>query len=112
MVAPAEVNSSSVAEPVFVPASQEGGWFSPLDRHQRNNYYYVGNADDERKFDDYWKALDFLAHAGSPRWRYADAAGRWRIKTATGWERKSRQEVETLIAHGGTRNEMDGAKHE
>jgi hypothetical protein len=90
---------SSVVEPLFVPVSRDGGWFSPSDRHQRDGHYYVGNGDDEKKFDDYWTALDFLARAASPRWRYADTTGRWRIETAVGWERKTRQEVESQLPH-------------
>jgi hypothetical protein len=92
--------SSSVVEPLFVPVTRDGGWFSPSDRHHRDGLYYVGNGDDEKKFDDYWGALDFLARAASPRWRYADTTGRWRIETAVGWERKTRQEVETQLPHG------------
>ena len=29
---------------------------------------------------------------------YQDAAGRWRIKVATGWERKPRDEIERLLS--------------
>jgi hypothetical protein len=90
--------SSSIVEPLFVPVAGDGSWFSPGDRHQRDQNYYVGNGNDERKFDDYWTALDFLARAASPRWRYADTTGRWRIKTATGWERKARQDVQELLS--------------
>jgi hypothetical protein len=92
---------SSIVEPLFVPVTRDGSWFSPTDRHQRDNYYYVGNSDDEQKFDNYWAALDYLARAGSPRWRYADTAGRWRVKTAIGWERKSRQDVQDLLSRDG-----------
>jgi hypothetical protein len=62
----------------------------------------VGNGNDEQKFDDYWNALDFLTRAASPRWRYADTTGRWRIKTAIGWERKSRKELEDLLSRDRT----------
>jgi hypothetical protein len=89
---------SADIHPLFVPVAGDGSWFSPVDRHQRDGQFYVGNCDDERKFDDYWTALDFLARAGSPRWRYTDAMGRWRIKMGRGWERKTRQEVEDLLA--------------
>jgi hypothetical protein len=107
-------NSVSV-QPLFVPVAGDGSWFSPVDRHQRDGQYYVGNSDDERKFDDYWTALDFLARAGSPRWRYTDAMGRWRIKTGKGWERKSRQEVEDLLpgpADIRVKEISDGGQHD
>jgi hypothetical protein len=96
----------SILEPLFVPVAGDGSWFSPAERHQRDGHYYVGNGDDEKQFDDYWAALDFLARAASPRWRYADTTGRWRIKMATGWERKAREEVEALLS----RNAEIGSK--
>jgi hypothetical protein len=89
---------SFMVEPLFVPVARDGSWFSPADRHQRDNSYYVGNGGDEQKFDNYWAALDFLARAGSPRWRYADTTGRWRVKVSIGWERKSREEVADLLS--------------
>jgi hypothetical protein len=57
------------------------------------------SGDHEEKFEDYWAALDFLGHARFPRWRYRDAAGRWRVKNGRGddWVRKSRTEIETLL---------------
>ena len=90
--------STATVEPLFVPVASDGSWFSPADRHQRDDHYYVGNSDDERKFDDYWTALEFLIRAASPRWRYADATGRSRIKVAIGWQRRSRKDVEQLLA--------------
>jgi hypothetical protein len=90
--------ASSIEEPLFVPIGDQGAWFSPAHRHQQDERYYVGNGNDEQKFDDYWNALDFLTRAASPRWRYADTTGRWRIKTAIGWERKSRKELEDLLS--------------
>jgi hypothetical protein len=86
----------SIVEPLFVPVAGDGSWFSPA--HQRDGHYHVGNGDDEKQFDDYWTALDFLTRAASPRWRYADTTGRWRIKRATGWERKAREEAEALLS--------------
>src|SRR5262249_48302683 len=88
----------SVVEPLFVPVARDGSWFSPAERQQPDGHYWVGNGDDEKPFDDYWDALDFLRRAASPRWRYPDTTGRWRIKMATGWERKAREEVEKLLA--------------
>jgi hypothetical protein len=88
----------SIVEPLFIPVAGDGSWFSPAERHQPDGHYQVGNGDDEKQFDDYWVALDFLARAASPRWRYADTTGRWRIRMATGWERKARREVEKLLA--------------
>ena len=88
----------STVEPLFVPVAGDGSWFSPSERHQADGHYQVGNGDDEKQFDDYWTALDFLARAASPRWRYADTTGRWRIKMATSWERKAREEVEALLS--------------
>jgi hypothetical protein len=88
----------SIVEPLFVPVARDGSWFSPEERQQPDGHYQVGNGDDEKQFDDYWIALDFLLRAASPRWRYADTTGRWRIKMATAWERKAREEVEKLLA--------------
>lgn len=88
----------STVEPLFVPVAGDGSWFSPAERQQPDGHYQVGNGDDEKQFDDYWTALDFLARAASPRWRYADTTGRWRMKMATGWERKPREEVEKLFS--------------
>src|ERR1700730_363933 len=90
--------TSSIVDPLFVPVAGDGSWFSPAERHQRDGHYHVGNGDDEKQYDDYWTALDFLARAASPRWRYADTTGRWRMKMATGWERKPREEVEELLS--------------
>jgi hypothetical protein len=90
--------TASTVEPLFVPVAGDGSWFSPAERRQPDGRYQVGNGDDEKQFDDYWTALDFLARAASPRWRYADTTGRWRMKTATAWERKRREEVEELLS--------------
>jgi hypothetical protein len=87
-----------IIEPLFVPVAADGTWFSPGVRHPSDNSYCVADGNDERKFDEYWIALDFLARAASPRWRYADTAGRWRVKTAIAWERKARQEAEALLS--------------
>jgi hypothetical protein len=100
----------SIVEPLFVPVAGDGSWFSPAERHQRDGHYHVGNGDDEKRFDDYWTALDFLARAASPRWRYADTTGRWRIKMATGWERKAREEVEELLSRTAEMGSKD-VKH-
>jgi hypothetical protein len=86
----------STVEPKFVPVAADGSWFSPAER--RDGHYQVGNGDDEKQFDDYWAALDFLVRAASPRWRYADTTDRWRMKMATGWERKAREEIEELLS--------------
>jgi hypothetical protein len=86
-------------EPIFVPVASDGAWFSPNDRNERDRCYYVASGEHEEKFEDYWAALDFLGHARFPRWRYCDAAGRWRTKTGRGddWLRKSRTEIETVL---------------
>jgi hypothetical protein len=86
-------------DPVFVPVASDGTWFSPSDRNERDNCYYVASGDCEEKYDDYWNALDFLSRARFPRWRYCDAAGRWRAKSGRGddWLRKSRREIEALL---------------
>src|SRR5262249_44785054 len=60
----------SIVEPLFVPVAGDGSWFSPAERRHPDGHYQVGNGDDEKLFDDYWTALDFLARAASPRWRY------------------------------------------
>jgi len=90
---PSPEASSIIEKPLFVPVARDGNWFSPTDQHQRDGQYYVGNGSEEEKFDDYELALEFLTRAASPRWRYTDTLGRWRSRTATGWERKGRDEV-------------------
>src|SRR5262249_32651164 len=85
--------SSIIEEPLFVPVARDGSWFSPTDQHKRDGQYYVSNGSDEETFNDYELALDFLTRAASPRWRYTDTLGRWRSRTAIGWERKRRDEV-------------------
>ena len=86
-------------DPIFVPVASDGTWFSPTDRNERDGRYHVGSGDHEEKYDDYWAALDFLGRAMFPRWRYRDAAGRWRAKTGRedDWLRKSRAEIEELL---------------
>ncbi len=91
-------------EPVFVPVAADGLWFSPEARTVSKNglgaRYHVGNGETEEAFDEYWPALSFLARAGSPRWRYRDEGSRWRMKTATSWTRKAREDIEASILGG------------
>jgi hypothetical protein len=86
-------------DPVFVPVASDATWFSPNDRNEKDGCYYVATGDQEEKYEDYWTALDFLKRARFPRWRYRDAAGRWRVRSGTGddWLRKSWAEVEASI---------------
>ena len=49
----------------------------------------------------------FAVRKSRIRWRYADTTGRWRIKMATGWERKAREEVEALLSRSA---QMDSKK--
>jgi hypothetical protein len=90
--------SSIIEEPLFVPVARDGSWFSPTDQHKRDGQYYVSNGSDEEKFNDYGPALEFLTRATLPRWRYTDTLGRWRSRTAVGWERKRREEVMSVNA--------------
>jgi hypothetical protein len=85
--------------PIFVPVASDGTWFSPNDRSERDGSYHVASGDREEKHENYWAALDFLLRAKFPRWRYRDAANRWRAKTGRGddWIRKSREEIEALM---------------
>jgi hypothetical protein len=99
------LSESSSIEPLFVPVATDGSWFSPSDCSEGENkdeekvsWYCVANGGTEKAFKDYWKALEFVTQATSPRWRYTDSTGRSRIKTATRWERKARQEVEALLS--------------
>lgn len=85
-------------DPVWVPVTKEGDWFSP--EHIRpDGYFHVTCAKykEEETYDDYWDALEFLSRAASPRWRCPDEAGRWYLKPASRWDRKIRQEIEDLI---------------
>jgi hypothetical protein len=86
-------------DPVFVPVASDGTWFSPNDLNNRDNSYHVANGDHEEKYQNYWTALEFLSHSQFPRWRYYDAARRWRTKMGAGddWLRKSRMEIEKLL---------------
>jgi hypothetical protein len=96
---PAPRYESLSDDPIFVPVASDGTWFSPNDRHTRDGCFYVASGDNEEKFEDYWAALDFLGRSRFPRWRYCDAAGRWRVKAGRGdeWLRKSRAEIRTLL---------------
>jgi hypothetical protein len=86
-------------DPVFVPVASDGTWFSPNDCNEKDKRYQVANGDREENYVDYWEALEFLSRSRFPRWRYHDAAGRWRTKLGTGddWLRKSRAEIESLL---------------
>ena len=95
----------SVADPIFVPVGSDEVWFSPVHRTLKKNpkqdepahwLYYVANGDQEERHEDYWAALNFLNSANSPRWRYLDD-GQVCVKNASGWIRKSRQEIENLL---------------
>jgi hypothetical protein len=81
--------------PVFVPVTSDGSWFSP--EHQRHGGFHVASAEQEETFEDYWDALEFLSCAASPRWRYPDKLGRWYMKAASGWDRKARKDIDTLL---------------
>ena len=85
-------------EPLFVPIATDGSWFSPADRSQGDGRYYVTNGEAEQGFEGYWEALEFLARAASPCWRYTDAVGRRRTKLGARWERKERRDVELLLS--------------
>ena len=99
----------SIADPIFVPVGSDEVWFSPVHRaplkgnpkrdEEARSFYYVANGDQEERHEDYWAALDFLNSAKSPRWRYLDT-GQWYVNNASGWIRKSRQEIENLLARG------------
>jgi len=89
-------------DPVFVPVSSDRSWFSPEHRNERDGHYYVASGDCEEKYKDYWSALEFLSRAASPRWRYRDSIGRWRMKNGTDWLRKTRQEIEALLEGSNT----------
>jgi hypothetical protein len=87
---------------VFVPVASDGKWFSPnnCNTEGTRHYYYVASGDrEEKKFEDYWSALDFLHRAKVPQWRYRDAAKRWRstIGRADAWARKPRAEIEAIL---------------
>lgn len=86
-------------DPVFVPVANDRSWFSPDQRSEKDGryYYLVASGDREERHDDYWTALDFLSRAASPRWRYRDSIGRWRMKNGTDWVRKTRQEIGALL---------------
>lgn len=84
--------------PVWVPVTKDGTWFSP-EHAMPDGCFYVSCAKykGEETIDDYWQALAFLSRAASPRWRCPDEVGRWYLKPAAHWDRKTRQEIESLI---------------
>jgi hypothetical protein len=95
-------------EPVFVPATEDGVWFSPIgslvkrkasrDHGQEPNVekkcYRIGDV----KFDDYWEALAALHCMEVPRWRQLDTIDRARERVGTTWLRKTRQELKELLS--------------
>ncbi|MBP1885720.1 hypothetical protein [Sinorhizobium mexicanum] len=85
-------------DPVWVPVTKEGDWFSP-EHMLPDGYFHVActKYKQEKMIDDYWDALKFLSRAASPRWRCPDEAGRWYPRPASGWDRKTRQEIESLL---------------
>ena len=97
---PQQSQASFISEPLFVPVASDGSRFLPTDRHHKDGKYYVGNGVLEEKYEDYWAALEFLTRATSPRWRWSDAMGRWRTKSATDWRRTTRQDIEALLPAG------------
>jgi hypothetical protein len=109
---------SLIGEPLFVPVAADGSWFSPTnclrrdDQDDQDPHYYVANGDNEESYEDYWEALNFLARAASPRWRYTDATDRWRIKIASSWERKAREEVAALLPSKRQTEKNSGARNE
>ena len=52
---------------VVVPVAKDGVWFDPYSRH--NGRYRIGSGRNERKFVDYYEALDRLMNMPSPRWQ-------------------------------------------
>jgi hypothetical protein len=100
-----QMDSQLPVDPIFVPIGTDEEWFSPSHRqfNKRDEcyYYYVASGEhEEPPQKDYWVALDFLTRAPSPRWRYSDGVGRWRMKNTTGWIRKSRREIESQLQEG------------
>ncbi len=85
-------------DPLWVPVTKDGTWFSP-EHAMPDGCFHVTCAKykEERTFDDYWEALKFLSRAASPLWRCPDEAGRWYLKSTSRWDRKTRQEIETLV---------------
>jgi hypothetical protein len=93
-------------DPMFVPAMEDGTWFSPVDSLVKaggsrtresldgKRIYRVGDQD----YDDYWRALEALHRMEVPKWRQLDAIGRAREKTGTRWLRRTRQELEELLS--------------
>jgi hypothetical protein len=85
----------------FVPVARDGRWFSPEDRH--DGRYVVGAAKHERRFKDYYQALDALLRMATPRWRTKqdDIAG---IAFGVRFDRIPRAELDLAITRQATQS--------
>jgi hypothetical protein len=81
-------------EIIFVPVARDGHWFNPGDRH--DGRYVIGAGKQERRFKDYYQALDALLRMPTPRWRTKtdEVAG---IAFGVRFDRVSRAELDLEI---------------
>ena len=93
--------AESLGEVVFVPVAKDGSWFDPATcRNTRG--FTIGPKGSEEAVEDYWTALDRLAHMPTPYWRRPTSAGNWRIVAGISWQRKVVSEL-GLSADGARR---------
>lgn len=67
----------------MVPVARDGSMFTRS--LSRGGVYTVGPKGDERRFDSYEQALDFLQDARTAYWRRPNPEGNWGIVTGVAW---------------------------
>jgi len=81
-----------VSNPIFVPASADGSYFSPKLRMEKG--YQIGVEGKERFVEDFDEALDQLTRMSPPTWRRPSAtSGRFGRVVSTKWIRMTREEL-------------------
>jgi len=95
----AESETDATGEYVFIPVAQDGTEFRPSLRRAQG--YQVGMKNNEQFIEDYFDALDFLAHMKKPSWRRPneERSGRWGIVKADRWIRLAKGLLVAEIAN-------------
>lgn len=100
---PADPEPSTLSEQVFVPVDGEGNPFLPSIARRGGDgvaRYAIGAKSDPEYVEDYWQALDRLAHMPTPRWRRPPPSGKggWSLVSGQeGWRRFPRGDLEQMI---------------
>ena len=80
----ADAGQEPAAAPAKVPVARDGSRFGP--HLARGGVFTVGAKGEERRFDNYEAALEYLRGMSTARWRRPNSNGNWGIVSATGWE--------------------------